>query len=503
MYTEDQIKDYLADLQGMPVDGTLIEYVNKHSHDKNFPALIEYCCNDLLDIIQRLYYKYSDDIIHNSIEIKTYIAITDWIEGDQLPYYRAVAEIFKGNAQKSLEYIRKANAQGFFYDGNEAFTDIEFANCFLAPFKAGFPGFWTEIYNLISTFSVEPGVLELCKAVPLFYNSSNSSEIRNALEIAFAANPDSLVVKELLAITLYNSQLWGNAVAFMEQIGDEPILLYREHLYFMMAWCYGKIKEPKSEIETYEKIAEIAENGQYVINNLGNAYYKAKLFNKALDCFKKCLDNNWDTKYAANNYIRTLLALGRFKDAKDFVKSTPHKILKTLLDKVASAGNSNQRTKADRSVDITVENDVPAISKREIDLGIKKQQFTSEKILEDELALRIESGIPVFGKQMKIFRRKGIYGRQYILSNGRRPDLLAEDSDGNLYVIELKKDSGYDDAYAQTIDYLEWFDENWSDKVKDVFGIICLNDPTQELLDKVHSNNRVRVFEYQISYTER
>lgn len=33
MYTEDQIKDYLADLQGMPVDGTLIEYVNKHSHD--------------------------------------------------------------------------------------------------------------------------------------------------------------------------------------------------------------------------------------------------------------------------------------------------------------------------------------------------------------------------------------------------------------------------------------------------------------------------------------
>ena len=55
------------------------------------------------------------------------------------------------------------------------------------------------------------------------------------------------------------------------------------------------------------------------------------------------------------------------------------------------------------------------------------------RILEDELMLRIESGIEVFGKQLKIYRRKGIFGRQYILSNGRRPDLLAEDFDGNLY----------------------------------------------------------------------
>lgn len=89
------------------------------------------------------------------------------------------------------------------------------------------------------------------------------------------------------------------------------------------------------------------------------------------------------------------------------------------------------------------------------------------------------------------------------MSNGRRPDLLAEDSEGNLYVIELKKDSGYDDAYEQTVDYLKWFDENWSDKVKGIYGIICLNNPTKALLDKVHSNNRIRVFEYQISYTER
>ena len=204
-----------------------------------------------------------------------------------------------------------------------------------------------------------------------------------------------------------------------------------------------------------------------------------------------------------NNYVRTLLAMKRFKDAKAFVENPPHQIIKSLLEKVKNAPNTNQRISADKPIlESTHEEAGPSVENN-IDIGVKKQQFTSEKILEDELMLRIESGIEVFGKKLKIYRRKGIFGRQYILSNGRRLDLLAEDSEGNLYVIELKKDSGYDDAYEQTIDYLKWFDENWKDKVKNIYGIICLNNPTQVLLDKVHSNPRIRVFEYQISYTER
>ena len=59
------------------------------------------------------------------------------------------------------------------------------------------------------------------------------------------------------------------------------------------------------------------------------------------------------------------------------------------------------------------------------------------------------------------------------------------------------------EPHEQIVDYLKWFDENWKDKVKNIYGIICLNNPTKALLDKVHNNNRVRVFEYQISYTER
>lgn len=89
------------------------------------------------------------------------------------------------------------------------------------------------------------------------------------------------------------------------------------------------------------------------------------------------------------------------------------------------------------------------------------------------MTAKIENGIPVFGLKLKMYKRKGEYGRQYIIPIGRL-DLLCEDCEGNLYIIELKKDSGYDDAYKQTADY-----------------------------KKVHSDRRMKLFEYQISYIER
>ena len=73
--------------------------------------------------------------------------------------------------------------------------------------------------------------------------------------------------------------------------------------------------------------------------------------------------------------------------------------------------------------------------------------------------MKIESGIPVFGLKLKIYKRYGEYGRQYIIPCGRL-DLLCEDTSGNLYIIELKKDSGYDDPYLQTVRYLEWFEKS-------------------------------------------
>lgn len=118
------------------------------------------------------------------------------------------------------------------------------------------------------------------------------------------------------------------------------------------------------------------------------------------------------------------------------------------------------------------------------------------------MTAKIENEIPVFGLKLKMYKRKGEYERQYIIPIGRL-DLLCEDCEGNLYIIELKKDSGYDDAYKQTADYLDWFEKSEKFKGKKIYGIICLNSPTEELIKKVHSDHRIKLFEYQISYIER
>lgn len=63
-------------------------------------------------------------------------------------------------------------------------------------------------------------------------------------------------------------------------------------------------------------------------------------------------------------------------------------------------------------------------------------------------------------------------------------------------------DSGYDDAYAQTREYIDWIEEDVAVKGQRVFGIICLNDPTKDLIEKVKADDQMRLFEYSISYSE-
>ena len=81
-----------------------------------------------------------------------------------------------------------------------------------------------------------------------------------------------------------------------------------------------------------------------------------------------------------------------------------------------------------------------------IDLGPKRQRFSSERLLEEELTARIEAGIEVFGLQLKMYRREGKYGRQFIIPMGGRA-LLGEEGEGNLSNTELKKARGYVDAF--------------------------------------------------------
>ena len=297
-------------------------------------------------------------------------------------------------------------------------------------------------------------------------------------------------------------KMWNNAIAYFESVEKKRIFFFDEDLCFMLAWSYGKIKNHKTEEFYYRKIIEITPQNINCLNNLGYSLYLQKRYLEALPFFEECLEMDARYVYSANNYLRTLIAIGRNKDAKAFVKSNKYKISKDIIKRVEKLDNTNAKiTKKIEEDNVEPANDIDS-QKNSIDLGIKRQQFSNEKLLEDELTSRIESGIEVFGLQLKVYKRKGIYGRQYVIPIGRL-DLLCEDSNGDLYIIELKKDSGYDDAYKQITSYLEWFEKNESFKNNKIHGIICVNSPTKDLVDKAHRDKRIRLFEYSISYTEK
>jgi tetratricopeptide (TPR) repeat protein len=228
------------------------------------------------------------------------------------------------------------------------------------------------------------------------------------------------------------------------------------------------------------------------LNNLGYEYYLTKQYKKAAKIFEQCLEEKRDEEYASNNYVKTLIAMKRFADAKAFIDTGKYKISSSLKKKIENKNNKDK----------PVLEDEPAISEvneRSKSSSAKAVEFSSEEILEDEIVNRLEKGMKTFGRKLKMYRRKGKYGRQYTIPYGRI-DVLAEDDEGNVYIIELKKNSGYDDAYDEHIlKYFEWFDKHPITDKK-TYGIICLNNPSKELIEKVRRDERVELYNYKVMF---
>ena len=148
----------------------------------------------------------------------------------------------------------------------------------------------------------------------------------------------------------------------------------------------------RSEAEYYQKALELDKTIPFALNNYGYAIYKQKKYQAARDVFMQCIEEKKDMPYAGNNYVKCLLALGRYKDAKDFIKSTDLKISKTIQDQVKKKASTNQRLKKETEEVAEEFKDSEVDSQAEPKNSAKLEQFSNEKLLEDELTARIESG---------------------------------------------------------------------------------------------------------------
>ncbi len=463
-------------------------------------------CNGLLYMISQGYTKYKQENFAKDKLIQAYIDTAKLLPKKDTFFY-LVYYFFNCENQKCLNLLETYLEDAYENSKDDVkkmgcFIDEGgLIDCFFEPFKQAFDGFWTHLASILRKYPTQEGIPELCEVIDKYYTCKTDNEALELLLDMLQKYPEIILIKELIGYTYYTLKMWNNAIAYFESVEETGIFFSENALYFMLAWSYGKIKNHKIEENYYRKALEVAPNDFVCLNNLGYSLYLQKNYIEARSCFEKCLELNGSYEYAANNYVRVLIALGRNKDAKVFVKSGKYKIFKSIKNRVEKLENTNARIKKESDITTDDVSDNEYSQENVVDLGIKRQQFSNEKLLEDELTARIESGIEVFGLKLKMYKRKGVYGRQFIIPIGRL-DLLCEDEKGDLYIIELKKDSGYDDAYKQTASYLDWFEKDNISKGKKVYGIICLNSPTKDLIEKVRKDERMKLFEYQISYTE-
>ena len=125
--------------------------------------------------------------------------------------------------------------------------------------------------------------------------------------------------------------------------------------------------------------------------------FRQKKYSEAKRIFEECISKNIDFPYSVNNYVRLLIITGRYVDAKKFVKESTFRISKSLKEKVSKLPYTNARLKKDTSLMVDVQEKESGESVA-VNIGVKRQQFSNEKILEDELTAKIEAEIPVFGQ---------------------------------------------------------------------------------------------------------
>ncbi len=503
MDTQDKIlekyqKLFPGDLSFEDISGKLSEM----EADPDIYQLRRTYCNEMVYFITRGYIEYGKNVDFSKDPL---IALLDKNEKELAKddyFFHMLANFYRGNQKTCLKAFdgladklhKECKEKNTLLDEGSLVDEL------VEPMKNAFPGFWEYAGKKLFDICQKDGTQEICNLMADIYERESDEAILDRLTSFVQQYPSITIAREYLACIYMNLKMYNNALAYLEGTSKSNLFaICPEEKEFMIAVCYGKLHKLREEEEHYRKVLEINAYRCYAANNLGYCLYKQKRYLEAKDAFEACLEKKIDLPYSANNYLRVLLALGRYKDAKAFINKSEYKLSKDLVRRAKAKPNTNQRLKKqDEIEEIIEEKDTTADSTA---LAVKGTQFSTEKLLEDELTMRIEAGMPVFGKNLKVYKRKGAYGRQYIIPIGRL-DLLCEDDAGTLYIIELKKDSGYDDAYAQTAEYLDWFEKNWKEHKK-IEGIICLNDPSQELLDKVHADKRMRVFEYQISYTER
>jgi endonuclease len=148
------------------------------------------------------------------------------------------------------------------------------------------------------------------------------------------------------------------------------------------------------------------------------------------------------------------------------------------------------------------------------DGGVRLVDDTIEEIEDDELNMQstalsferdLEKSLSVNIKQLEdgleIYNKDDLVGLQLDTGVVGRLDILANDSEGNLVVIELKAGEAGDLVCGQLLRYMGWVKRELADKGQKVRGMIVANSFKDKLKYAVEILPDVMLKRYEISFT--
>ena len=123
------------------------------------------------------------------------------------------------------------------------------------------------------------------------------------------------------------------------------------------------------------------------------------------------------------------------------------------------------------------------------------EEFAYEADLRGFLAKHLELIEP----GLKLYDEEDITGVEFAAGN-RHIDILAEDTNGNYVVIELKVSRGHERVVGQLAYYMAWVRQNLADG-RTVRGIIVARDISDELKMAVSMLQEVMIYQYELKVT--
>ena len=256
-------------------------------------------------------------------------------------FYHAVGAFFRGDRRLFEDTIKRYLGNNFPKNGEKKMTEIDLGAWFLVVFKNAYPMFWSALGEELKSYNVKEGIPELCKLLEDFYKIDSAEDAVPFLLDFFSSHQSLNLPRELLACAYFDLKMWGNALSYLEQVQDESAFLYPYSVYFMMAYCSGKMRNIKDEEAYYRKSLEIFPDQGLARNNLGYCLYKQRRYAEAKKELEESLKLDGDLRLPTNNYVRVLLAMGLNEDAQKFAKSSTVKISKFFLDKITATDGKN------------------------------------------------------------------------------------------------------------------------------------------------------------------